>query len=348
VTGVQLDFIGVAVPGATIIFGLDPDHATVLRITVEISPDGWTWTDLTPAAAGWPFDCAQVSDVSFTFDTLDAGAIQTMAANLVPPVPLGPVAALVAGLVLPGGILPLAGALDFAAVDGASVCLPAGRLTAPLITSAPLTLFGFLTVDTPRIRLILPAADAGAATQDPQGSAAADDPGTAAAPSLDLAIDTMVGATGGTPVTCVLSATVPPDPPATATSVDFVLKAAAGAAPLSPGAIAGLVGGRYYFQDVPAELQAYLTSVDLIDLVFTAHLDPATLTSIVATLGTPQPIGWNPLNDSTNALSLTFDVVSLVWTIRARRQPPRRSSTPPPRCSPQSFPAASASRSAPI
>ncbi len=315
VTGVQLDFIGVAVSGATVIFGLDPDHATVLRITVEISPDGWTWTDLTPAAAGWPFDCAQVSDVSFTFDTLDAGAIQTMAANLVPPVPLGPVAALVAGLVLPGGVLPLAGALDFAAVDGASVCLPAGRLTAPLITSAPLTLFGFLTVDTPRIRLILPAADAGAVAQDPQRSAAADDPGTAAAPSLDLAIDTMVGATGGTPVTCVLSATVPPDPPATATSVDFVLEAAAGAAPLSPGAIAGLVGGRYYFQDVPAELQAYLTSVDLIDLVFTAHLDPPTLTSIVATLGTPQPIGWNPLNDSTNALSLTFDAVSLVWTI---------------------------------
>lgn len=322
-----LTFNGTEVKDASIAFSLiTVDSVTTLRIVIDIAPSGWSWTNLTPYATGWPFDWTSIANVAFTFDTEIGGAIQTMSAQLTPPQQLADVAGLIEGLVFPpiNVSLPFGGALDFSAVDGKTVLYPTGRVTAPLAPSSQTFPFFLVDVTSPAIGLTFPAAPAKSNDLVLLGGAGADpDPAPAAAfPSLDIAVDVSTTDSSGATIAYELRATVFPDLNAdpdgsepSSTTATFALQPLPGAKPLTPGGLAALVGGAYYFQDVPADLQALLTSIGLLGLTFEANVSPPALTRITAAIGTDKSMSWNPLNDPSNSLSLELEDFVLLWTI---------------------------------
>ncbi|MDR7377107.1 LysM repeat protein [Rhodoferax ferrireducens] len=335
VTPVSLRLINAAVTNAVLTFSLVSGATPTLRLQVVAHPSAWSWSDLSPFTAGWPFLWAELLEVGFTFDTAVGGAIQTLEAHLVPPSQFKDIVALIQGLAFPGrGVnLPIAGKLDFSAMDGGATLYPTGSLTAPLASTGSLTLFS-LNVSKPAFTLCFPAADT-APTSETQAGA----PPEQSFPNIVFSLDLTVTEASGVTIGYTLSVAVLPDvsqglqaPAADASDrIQFLfgLQPNPAAGLLSPGGIAALVGGHSYFSDVPAQVQGFLTSVVLRSLMLEGLTNPPSLTGITVSIGAnPAMLPWTPFTDPDNQLAPVLTDLDLVWRVSDPLVPsPSRSAT---------------------
>jgi LysM repeat protein len=319
VTPVGFTAQSAAVTGATLTFTIGSGaNGPLLDLRIVAPAPDWTWTNMSPFAVGWPFSWAVVSGASLTFDTSVGGAVQTLSAGLTPPAAFEAIAGLIPGLSYPSDSLPLAGQLDFAAVDAATVLFPEGRLEAPLGAAGPFKIFSTLNIQNPRIAITLPAQvplppldedDAAALEEDFAGAEdEIPDP-----PSIDLSVDLMVG-TASDVKPYIWSALVQPGSGSGPTSYRFGLTVPPGASQLTPSAIMGLVGGASYFEQVPAEFQGFLSSVSLRGFNLDGFVNPASVQQITVLLGAGALLPWTPLNDD-NGLKLVIKDLQFQWTI---------------------------------
>lgn len=86
---------------------------------------------------------------------------------------------------------------------------------------------------------------------------------------------------------------------------------------LSPGTVANaLTNGNSFFRYVPAQLQAFFSSVGFLGLSLSGPLTPKPgVSSLSITLGNGGKQSIPLINDPTNSLSFTIETIQLTWTI---------------------------------
>jgi LysM repeat protein len=324
VTSVTLTLLSQPIDAAaTLTFALTgAAGAQVLSVTIATPAKGWSWTWLSPGAAGAPYSLFSVDEVVLTFATsgATASAVQAFAARLVPPAQLKPVVEVVQGLLFPNVLLNLAGAMDFTKVDGVSVLLPVTDLSA-VFSGSGLKL-GYLDVTRPAFGLSISEAyeaddggDDAELEDDPEDAAATaivaigDDPPlmdqqSASYFSIDLTLTPEIGPSAS----YQLRASV--DPRLNDGLFTFVLAATANDALFTPATAIALIDNKgSFFSGTPAPLQQFLGSIGLRAMTFEgAYKNSLRFTSVALVIGADtRQMPFTLLEDPSNP-ELTFKI----------------------------------------
>ncbi|HEX8642929.1 MAG TPA: LysM domain-containing protein [Allosphingosinicella sp.] len=308
VSGVALGVLGGKSSAAVLTFGVTAAAGgQQMTLTIAAPAPGWTWPMLSGSAAGWPFKVVALGNPVFTFDTTVSGAVQAVAAQIAPPAFFADVVELVVPS-FASASLPVAGALDFAAVDGEAILFPTGVLTAPLGAGSGLSLL-FLKVANPAFTLDFPAADS------------TGDQSPLLAFQLDLDVENDGQPIAGYRLTAPILAPPPAgsggQPALAAPSLfTFALSTVPGEAMLTPATVATLMGGASYFEVVPAQFQQFLTLVGLRGLSVTGGVTPPAILQIVASIGAnPKTLPWVIFKDGDNGLTLEVDDLQMTLMV---------------------------------
>ena len=285
---------------------------------------------------GFPFDKIPLTKATFVFTTKDgvypwpaadensdskedgmkveAGPVQNISTDIIPPAIIKPVASLFSNIKIPTDLIGFYGVLNFEDYDGKKVQYPTTQVNAyfPLLDEGKTVSLFYLNVGDPRITLSIPPP----ATKEEKNEKLADEEeNTDQAPSLEVQASISVGKDeDGKGIAYDLSAVILKDEE---NSFRFGLTYQEDASLLSPGAILKLFDNEgSYFSGTPAVLQQYLTQIGLLgfSLSGVAGEDP-NIDTVSASIGSRKDAEFTPISDPSNNLDFTFKGFNLNWTL---------------------------------